>query len=455
MSFSKNTQFKVSFRFSIIEMLTVVFIILLLMSLIAPLFVNLKMNARATLCKNQLKQMGVLITSYQTDHNGYLPNDTAVPYSVSGGNSYPGDIPKPSVGNNQFYSYWNGHLLPYFNVNLPDQYTRYAMVTKVGTTRFSANQLGGPPNLPPTDILKNGWIVIDDAYMKGGYQDFKSFICPEIHQGTYDVAASIKFGGIRVPRISQLCNGGVTSSSAFRDAKGYDYGMSGGVPTTYLANRTFFGLDNYWSGTNINSYRIDNIAEISQKAFLLEGGIADAFGDGSNGAMSHPYYSVGDVPYDGGDLSAGFDKNAPQHHKLSFVHDKYDEFWVMNSRPWDYYFPSYWMGRNNAMELAAKFNIQFAGKATMASGPNTSSGFFGFSIVSYVDPDNGKIFENFFKANPPGVALTTFVPFVDNPNDFKYLVGDMNVLFGDGSVLKKDQGWLFNNRRKIAMNSTE
>jgi len=113
--------------------------------------------------------------------------------------------------------------------------------------------------------------------------------------------------------------------------------------------------------------------------------------------MSHPYYSVGDVPYDGGDLSAGFDKNAPQHHKLSFVHDKYDEFWVMNSRPWDYYFPSYWMGRNNAMELAAKFNIQFAGKATMASGPNTSSGFLVFQLLVMSTQITAKFLKTFLK----------------------------------------------------------
>lgn len=42
-----------------------------------------------------------------------------------------------------------------------------------------------------------------------------------------------------------------------------------------------------------------------------------------------------------------------------------------------------------------------------------------------------------------------FQAFIDEPNDFNYLVGNMNVLFGDGSVLSKDQAWLCNNRDKI------
>jgi type II secretory pathway pseudopilin PulG len=151
--------------FSIIEMLTVVFIILFLISLVFPMFTNLKMNARTTQCKNNLRQVAILLNSYQTDHNGYLPYKNANgSYSCDGGKS---DIPKPLVGNNELYRNWNGHLLPYLDVNLPDKYSRYAMVTKVGVTRFFHDQLGGPANPPPDDVLKNGWVVVDDALQKG------------------------------------------------------------------------------------------------------------------------------------------------------------------------------------------------------------------------------------------------------------------------------------------------
>lgn len=450
-------KFKIIFnkRFSIIELMTVILVILLLITLMLPTFTKLKMNAKSALCKGQMHKLGVLITTYLADNSGYLPNDAMYSYTdpaYMGGRRHVGDIPRPSVGNASFYANWNGHLLPYMDVYLPDKYTRYAMVTKVGTTRFASGQLGGPPNAPPSDILKNGWAVVDDAFMKGGYQDLRNFICPEIHQNAFDVAASIKFNGVRVPRIQQLCTGGVTSSSAFRDAPGYDYGMSGGIPTTYLANNVFFG-----EGVDTPTLRIDQIANVSNKAFILEGGLADAFGDGSNGAIGSVYYGIGGMPYDGGDLTSSgiLYKSAGQFQKLSYVHDDIETFWVMNSQMWSYYFPSFWMGRTDATHLANKFNVQFAGKASMVSGTNTSSGFAGFSIVSYVDPLNGKLFEKFFIKNPPGQTMQPFTAFDSTPNEYKYLTGYMNVLFGDGSVLTKEQGWLCNNRRQIGALSAE
>jgi len=425
--------------FSIIEFLTVVFIILLLMSLLTPMFANLKMKARTSVCKNQLRQLGSLITSYQTDHNGHLSFSSA------------SDIPLPNTGNNSFYTFWNGHLLPYMDFNLSDRYYRYAMVTKVGTTRYLASQLGGPRNGAPQNVLAKGWVVVDDAYTKGGYQDLRSFICPEIHQNTFDVSASIKYNGIKIPRISQLCNSG------FQDAAGFDYGMSGGVPTTYIANQVLFGFG------ATNSMRMDQITQVSEKAFLLEGGVADIFGPGSNGALAPPYFMENTYsPYIGGALIARFAKSDVGVHKLSFVHDNYETFWVMSSKWWTYYFPSYLGDEGWKAYIANKFNIQFAGKASMVLGSSTWSydTSIGYDIVSYVNPylnsvtiDGGTIFDNFFKANPTHVPLKSFEAFVDEPNDYKYLVGDMKVLFGDGSVQKKDAAWLCNNRLKMTSNS--
>lgn len=438
--FHRNGDFMHSKKpFSIIELMTVVLVILLLITLTIPVFVNLKMNARAALCKGNLRQMGILITAYQADHRGYLPYKNANgSYSRDGGLS---DIPKPSVGNNELYRNWNGHLLPYMDVYLPDKYTRKAMVTKMECTRFFHDQLGGPENPPPSDILKNGWVVVDDAYRKGGYQDLKTFICPEIHSNTIDIMATIKYNGIKIPRISQLCNQG------FQDHAGYDYGMNGGIPTTYLANDIFFG----YLG-NKNSYRMDEINDIANKALIIEGGFLFD-------PIYVPYYSVARSNYygvdDGSDLSASVVLNKNSHQKTTYAHDNYKEFWVMNSQIWSYYFPSMWMGRDNAMELANKFNSHFKGKASMISGCQTSSGFFGFSIVSFIDPENGEIFKDFFKANNPGVPLTNFVAFRDEPNEYQFLTGNMNVLFGDGSVMTKDQAWLCNNRRKIGMQSQD
>lgn len=451
--------------FSIIEMMTVVFIILLLMSLLIPTFQDLKMNARNSICKGQLRQIGTLITSYTTDQNGFLPNDTANPFTLNNGLRVPSDIPVPpkkgyydAGPNNNLYGNWNGHLLPYIDVNLPDKYTRYAMVTKIGSTRFSSTQLGsGVENPPPANVLTNGWAVIDDAYRIGGHQDLKVFICPEIHQNTFDVGAAIKFNGIKIPRIQQLCTGGITGFGAFSDTKGYDYGMAGGIPTTYLANSRFFGQDNIYSSTNINSYRIDQINEISNKAFLLEGGVADAFGgysygNQSNGAIGATYYNVGSTTNDGGDLSgARLNKDMPQLHKLSFMHDNYDKFWLMKGTESYTYWPNMWWGRNTRLEVIAKFNANFAPKAYMVEDDEHSSSYHSCSIISYVDPaEYAPIFKKFFDTHTPGVqSLRPFIAFTDTPNDFSYLTGNTNVLFGDGSVVTKDQAWLYNNRRSI------
>lgn len=409
--------------------MTVILVILLLISLIVPIFSNVKMNARTAQCKNQMRQIGILINSYMTDYGGHLPYKNANgAYSNDNGLS---DIPKPSIGNNELYRNWNGHLLPYIDVFLPDRYTRYAMVTKKGVTRSASGQLGGPENPPPANPFKNGWIVVDDAFRKGGYNDLKIFICPEIHNNVMDVNAVIAYNGIRIPRIAQLCNQG------FQDQSGYDYGMNGGLPTTYMANAVFFGLR-----PKGNSYRADEIAEISKKALIIEGGRAMI--DGSGG---EPYYHIDWSWYyypandEGSDLaSSGRIVKTGFRQRASYAHDNYQQFWVMND-----FKPS------NGTELATKFNAQFLGKASMVKGDKGSD----YAIVSFIDPGDGSIFKDFFKANAPTATLLPYTPYIDEPNEYAYLTGNMNVLFGDGSVDTKSQAWLCNNRRKIALLSNE
>ena len=62
-----------------------------------------------------------------------------------------------------------------------------------------------------------------------------------------------------------------------------------------------------------------------------------------------------------------------------------------------------------------------------------------------------RFFEPFFKANSTLSPIGSWVSFINGQeNDYHALVGKMNVLFGDGSVLVKDNAWLCNNRMKIA-----
>lgn len=422
--------------FSIMELMVVVLVILLLISLTVPVFVTLKQNARTAICKENLRQVGVLLTSYQSDHNGHLPNDAAgVDYSADPKHS---DIPRPVHSNpldgpnNMFYQNWNGHLLPYMDVNLPDKYTRRAMVTKLGCTRTNDGQLGsGVIGTPPPNPLKNGWVVVDDAFRNGGYQDLKIFICPEIHQNTIDIAVTIKYNGVRIPRISQLVNQGIA------DVAGSDYEYNGGIPTTYYANRTFFGY-----GAGINSYRMDQIAESSQKAFIIEGGLADPFGTGSNGEVGCVYYDLRDFFY------PRFDPKEAQFQRLNFVHDNQNELWLFKTACW---------GAGLAGDISTKFNNHFKGRASMILGEDYAKTWGGFDliIVSYIYPDNGNIFKDFFDANKTGFPVNPYFNFVDEPNEFHYVTGNMNVLFGDNSVATKDHAWLTQNRQKITLESKE
>lgn len=429
--------------FSIIELLTVILIILLLISLLIPIFVNLKMNARSAICMNNQRQIGILLNSYQSDNEMRLPNDSA-----GGAYDQPvGDIPAPSVGNNNLYTGWQGHLLPYFDINLPDKYTRRAAVTKAGCTRTMATLGQATPNPPPADVFKDGWIVVDDALQVGGYQDLRVFICPEIHVNTFDIAVSNIYNGLRIPRIGHLVKG-----NAFPDKKGSSYGLAGGVPTTYLANSLFFG-----EGDG-DSIRLDQIGGVSRKAMLIEGGLVDDYAGEANGWDGTVYYSViGNSNTDGGHLtSSGLAKTNPEFHKISYVHDNYGSFWIMGSSPT--LFPNKYMSLEAKSDLAFKFNNHFSGKAWMIAGSSTTSGAkpLSYSIISKVYPgDKGEYFKEFFVLNPPGVDLNPFVAFIDDPNEFSYLTGEMNVLFGDGSVLKKDQAWLCNNRKQIGLQSVD
>lgn len=399
--------------FSIIELMTVILVILLLISLLIPIFPKIKMNARNSLCKNQLRQLGILFTSYSTEHNGYLPNGSKL------------DIPPKSGDNHEFYEGWHGHLLPYIDSGLLN-YHRGAKLRKDGEI---FTEFGNTIN--PADKLKGGWAVISDACYKGGFNELKIFICPEIHANTYDVGASNDFNGLKIPRVSQMSH-----ESGFTDM-GSEY-LRGMLPTTYIANDVFFGFDR--KSTGIHSMRLDEISSISHKAFVVEGGLGWA--KGTNGEPGYVYYRT-----DIGDLGIGaLTKAKTGSHKLNYVHDTKEAFWILSMK-WNGSFPKSSWSMAEKTELATKFNNTFSGKASMVQTD------FGYNIVSFIYPEDGKVFDSFFLANPPGMAYSNFLPF-DEP-EYHYLVGNMNILLGDGSSQTKDQTWLSMNRHFLGQLSQE
>lgn len=404
--------------FSIIELLTVVLVILLLISLTVPTFANLKKNARSAICKNQLRQVGVMATNYISENGGYLPNDNST------------DIKVTSASNNKLYYGWNGHLLPYFDSGI-GSFNRRAKLgvndakvyIETGGGWWYVKNTSEEAKSALANVNDGGWVIINDAYQKGGYNDLKNFICPEIHHNTYDIGVSTDFNGLKIPRVSQMSN---------------SYFQSPGVPTTYFANEIFFGWDGEYR-KNAPSLRLDEITNSSQKALIVEGGLA--YAKGTNGIPELAYYTTVDLTSPWG----GFTKTNTGSQRMNFTHDTIENFWIMNSAAYVYYFPAW---NVNGYDLAEKFNNAFSNKAQMIYALANVHGQHCFSIISYVDPKNGALFKDFFLANPPGVALANFINF-DEP-EFHYLTGNMNVLFGDGSVLNKDQAWLSLNRNLIA-----
>lgn len=384
-------------KFSLLELMAVTLIILLLLSLLIPVFLQMKSKAKTALCKDQLRQIGIIITTYTSDNNGYLPDDQKT------------DIKQSALSNDEFYRDWNGHLLPYIDSGLKS-YNRSSALRKSG--EVYVNLGNGKSSVNPTDQFSGGWIVIKDAYEKGGFNELKLFICPEIHNHTYDIGVSNTFNGLKVPKIDNLADD--------FPANGWDF-LGGGIPTTYLANNIFFGQN------TPSSLRIDQINTISKKVYIAEGGLA--WPKDTNGAPKYVYYNL-----TGGDLGGDFryrsiSKNTG-YHKVNYVHDTISGFWVMDK-----------MLIHDSKDIKNKFNMLFKNQAEMVENEDSYDWCY-YNIISYIDPYD-KPFDNFFSANGIGVP-NPFVSY-DEP-EFHYLIGNMNLLFGDGSVDTKSQEWIYNNK---------
>lgn len=418
-------------KFSILELMTVILVILLLISLLIPVFINLKRNARTAICKSQLRQIGVLITSYASSYDGYLPNDDAVNRKGRDGRAtLYNDLGHDNMQNNELYRDWNGHLLPLLDSPIKN-YSRSVKVSIDGNVRWQGVQDGVNVQsmIPPKDPLLSGWVVINDAFLKGGFQDLKTFICPEIHVNAYDIRASKNSNGIHFPRITKLSD----EFGFYRNA--YDY-LSGGVPTSYLANNAWFG-QNGWYDKKVDSIRIDEITEVSKKAFLLEGGF---------GEMS-PYYIAGNEIDQRTLVLNGYGvpfEKSNAYYPLSFVHDSYEGFWSTNPvSELKYYNES----------IVFEFNQYFDKKAYLLPCMNSNNLSIGYQMISFIDPLAGATFKSWFTSKGINDQFTNFLSY-DEP-ELGFMTGNANILFGDNSVATKDHAWLLNNRKRIAGQTTE
>jgi type II secretory pathway pseudopilin PulG len=415
--------------FSFLELMAVILVILLLISLLTPIFVNVKMNARNALCKNQLRQIGIFFNSYTSDNGGYLPNDKSLDlFGTPDSHDMKNSLENAS-GNSLLYEGWNGHLLPYIE-SFGKDYTKRARLGPLGLIKSYKKVGSGFLDWNLEEKVTAGWNwgkskeIVVDSIERGGHHDLKVFICPEIHTNTFDIDYANANNDKRIPRITQL-----GSNINFWDPL-----LPPGLPTTYLANSTFFGCDDlyydpnntgvkYFTTDTRKSLRIDEISTISKKAMIVEGGrVAPPWPFGQI-----PYYDLADLTYHG-----------VKRHRLSYTHDVFNIFWIIKI--------SDWHDGNGNPEMENAFNLNFKGKAEMIIDPTPSSR--GYAIISLIEPFD-KPFDKFlltYGIPSNKIILEKTYDF----SDYHYLTGSLNVLFGDGAVQTSTISWLSQNRRMVS-----
>jgi len=115
-----------SASFSIIEMLVVTAILALLISLSFPAFRSIREMSRASICVNNLRQIGVGLFAYSSDHNGFFP---------------PGSINEPTGPQSQTNT-WPYLAWQYFGYGDP----KVTFIRRVHDTRFDLLP-GATPNI--------------------------------------------------------------------------------------------------------------------------------------------------------------------------------------------------------------------------------------------------------------------------------------------------------------------
>lgn len=405
-------------NFSLIELLTVIVVILILMTLAIPNVHQIRKKSKSIICANQLKQLGTLLRTYANDNNGYLPYSRNSPSYGRGTYSYN----DRRLG--RLYGLWSGHLLPYFNVDLPswdkgDFYHDKARAKNISGRRRIIFQ----ENLDDIDqwasVANNensgNWKLLHDMFYEGGYGSLKTFICPEAVT-TFNAHALTK--NRYIPRVSGILP--PTSGLGLY-----------GLPSSYLGNGQLF--------------QTKRLEDVNRSNFLLLEG-CDQFSQDVRGLMTpvnFTKYFSGKCAYGGGvnNIIYGWSPwtqnpaSAPPPTSASFMHDDTKEIWSS----WQAYMPISSVNQYNKI-------------------------FSPFSIASYIW-DRPEYKQSFLLANKyPGEKWENYeAPFTKGRfKIYRYysedhqpssMFGKMNILTVDLSVKSSHMGWLYENGRTLGQNT--
>ncbi|PCJ56489.1 MAG: hypothetical protein COA79_18790 [Planctomycetota bacterium] len=396
---SKSSYTMKSKSFSLIEMITVIVVILILMTLAIPSLSKIRASARIVICAKQMKQLGVLISTYANDHDGRLPYSGEVNYNTD----------KDPFGeriHRSMYITWTGKLLPYFNLDLK-KYSRLKVYYSTGTDSYSR------PSHENHQLLTN-------MLFNGGHGDLKMLVCPDA-ANTIDAWALAN--DLTHPRISSAYN----KWSAWHQ---------GGLPSSYLGHKTMFGVINGYDGQSPNSMRMGDLN--SQNIMLAEGsnfrqeygaGLTFYAGNGNNAySFSGTFNMCG---YYSGSNTIGGDKVL-----FSYLHDDTKELWITKLQD------SYKKINTSFVNKFNKAYYPYAAASADYDAPEYKRGTLASSV--YPEEDWSR-----FK----GVLGTKTFPIYKYyaPDSGKqYYFGSMNMLSADLSVRKSHIGWLYENARSLA-----
>lgn len=407
-------------QFSLIEMMTVIVVILIIATLLVPTLNNLRQKAKTTICAQQLKQLGVLLSTYANDNGGYLPysyrGDPGWPIYYKN-SSYRDD---PSKG--RLYGAFSGHLIPYMNIDLKNWNFGDSTFPGYNFTTSDIAQSAATKSNPEA----NNWQLIHNMYFEGGHGPLKMFVCPEILNNPYPYYLDQDH---QVPNFYGIMS---TWAKTF------------GLPTTYKANGELFGNRRYKS----RSLKLEDVNK--KNILLLEGGQTSVHTDNGDGhtftagqrgfARFFSFTNSGSFAannLNNGKRDAnGYFKTGPNRHTL-YMHDDSNELWISDG------------GGTRSFNKIIRFNKINAPYAA-ASGSYLPGGTFGgTSVASSVYP--GKNYEIFNVKSILGITRTL--------NEKKHYYredigaasafGYMNILTADLSVKKAFIGWIYENGRDL------